>query len=263
MTLCLAVLTEEGTIMAADSLGTMSVLEENKLVKRCDCGYEGIPSMRCPKCGKEQGLVPPLLKAIPSTQTFHCQKLFKLNTWVGLSLAGAPKFKGTKIQHWLSRFINWLNIKKYAQDKTEKMIEHFKEFLNEEKVLEGFQDNTEILIAGISEAPNNSPSGTIMTLTPKGIIESKFTEYGILVIGVHEILDKMFGGGSIQEYPVREFPLQDAVEFAQFLMHTQIGFDKYTNRIPRVGGDVDIAVIHPVSGFRWVKQKDLQKILEE
>lgn len=80
MTLCLAVVTEEGIVLASDSLGTLTSLQKGDLAAECGkCHHKGIPDMLCPKCGENLGHVPSILTELPTSHTFHCQKLFRLN----------------------------------------------------------------------------------------------------------------------------------------------------------------------------------------
>ncbi|TFH65071.1 MAG: hypothetical protein E4G91_03795 [Candidatus Zixiibacteriota bacterium] len=57
--------------------------------------------------------------------------------------------------------------------------------------------------------------------------------------------------------------LQDAIDYARFLIRISIDFQRFTDgtkedpgSIPGVGGDIDIAVVTP-SGFEWVSRKNL------
>ena len=61
-------------------------------------------------------------------------------------------------------------------------------------------------------------------------------------------------------YPV--FSLQDAIDYADFLIRTTINHQRFSQTIPTVGGDIDIALVTPFDGFQWIRQKCLGKILE-
>jgi len=259
MTLCLSVKTEEGLVIAADSLGTLLALDQKTLQIRCDCGKEGVPLMKCNSCGKDLGQTPPLIQHLPATHTYHCEKLFKITRFTGLAVAGMPQLADKKIQHWIVSFISSLDKEEYFEE----IANLLEKKLKEEEIEKKATDLVELLLVGVCKNVTEGPRSIVIKIAPGSFTVAPSTNYGISVIGVHEILDKMFTGGGIKEYPVKLFPLQDAVEFAYFLMQTQIGVDKYSNRIPRVGGDVDLAVIHPYYGFKWVKQKKLQALFDE
>lgn len=264
MSLGIVVLTDEGVVMAAESLGTLLVQTHAEIQSPCKkCKEQVKPNMICPKCSENLGPFPKLSQQLPATHTYYCQKLFKLNEHAGLIIVGSPLLGAMKAQHRVFCFINWLKEKTLYTDYAEQMVAHWQTFCNEGNILQAHGAMTEIAFAGIKTNGSLLPFAQTMKMT-KGKIEiGGSLTAGIVAIGVHEILDKMFLGGGIREYPVKEFPLQDAVEFSEFLMQTQIGVDKYTARIPRVGGDIDVAVIHPNHGFAWVRQKSLIKTIEQ
>ena len=263
MSLGIAILTEEGVIMATESLGTLLTTKHQEVEYKCsECGTEGIPNMICIECSKTIGPVPRFSHQSPVSHTFFCQKLFKINSHVGVITIGNIKISKIKVQHILYQFTLWLKQNNKYDDWCKNTVENWQKYCDDKNLLKEHSGRTELIFAGI---------GTKGTIVPYAIniihengeikLESPI-ETGITVAGAHDIIDKMFGEDSIKQYPVKEFPLQDAVEFAKFLIQTQIGVDKYICRIPRVGGDIDIAVIHPTYGFKWVQQKKLQNILE-
>jgi len=264
MSLGIAVLTEEGVVVAAESLGTLLSQEKAEISSKCKkCGQEGRPNLACTKCGEVLGPAPDFTRQFPATHTFHCQKLFRVNRSCALIVVGNPSLGEMKAQHVVFAFINWLEQNDHAEDYAEQMPTNWDAFCSEAKTLAKHKGNTEIVFAGIKAKGSPAPFAQSITINNGKIKAGSVSAYGVLAVGVHEILDKMFGGGGIKQYPVKEFPLQDAVEFAEFIMQTQIGIDKYTARLPRVGGEIDVAVIHPNHGFAWVRQKELQAIMEE
>lgn len=59
-------------------------------------------------------------------------------------------------------------------------------------------------------------------------------------------------------------PLQDAVDFCDLIIKTTTAIQKFSDGIladpgdmPGVGGEIDIAVIRPETGFEWVKRKKI------
>jgi len=58
------------------------------------------------------------------------------------------------------------------------------------------------------------------------------------------------------------FSLQDAVDYAEYLINTTSNFQRFANMIPTVGGYVDIGLITPFKPFTWIKCKDMTIILE-
>lgn len=264
MSLGIVILTEEGVVLAAESLGTLLSLEQANILSECKkCGEKGKPNISCPKCGEVMGPAPTFSRQFPATHTHYCQKLFRINKYAGLIVVGNPNLGIMKAQHAVFAFINWLKEKKSFDDYAEAIVTHWQNFCRDTRVLEKHDGRTELVIAGIKSNTEAVAFSQNLDIE-KGVINvGHISGVGVVACGVHEILDKMFGDGGIKQYPVKDFPLQDAVEFAEFLVQTQIGVDKYTARMPRVGGDIDLAVVHPNHGFVWVRQKQLQSIIAE
>jgi len=58
------------------------------------------------------------------------------------------------------------------------------------------------------------------------------------------------------------FSLQDAVDYAKFLIRTTADFQRFSGALPSVGGEIDMALITNRRGFRWIAQKELYRILD-
>lgn len=260
MSLAIGITTEDGIVLAAESLGTLMGISSQQLNVQCKCGYQGPANLTCPKCNSGLGQMPSIPNIIPTSHTHYCQKLFKINDRIGLTIVGTSKLHNIIIQQWLMKFRGYLESIQKGDGDISVISQEVINFFNIMNNTVQNTGNTELDMYGY----DSSMTPCHLKININGnVAKSAFTNgYGITAAGVHEILDLMFGNGAINNYPVHEFPLQDAVEFANFLMKTQIGVDKYSNRIPRVGGDIDIAVIHPDVGFKWIQQKGLQRILE-
>lgn len=50
-------------------------------------------------------------------------------------------------------------------------------------------------------------------------------------------------------------PLQEAIDYAYFLVNIAIGRARYVIGAPTVGGEIDIIAITP-NEFKWVKRKE-------
>jgi len=50
-------------------------------------------------------------------------------------------------------------------------------------------------------------------------------------------------------------PLQDAIDLAEYLVHTTIMFSKFKPGAPTVGGPIEIAAVTKHEGFKWVRRK--------
>lgn len=50
-------------------------------------------------------------------------------------------------------------------------------------------------------------------------------------------------------------PMQDAIDLAEFLVHTTIMFSRFKPGAPTVGGPIEIAAISKHEGYRWIRRK--------
>ncbi len=50
-------------------------------------------------------------------------------------------------------------------------------------------------------------------------------------------------------------PIQDAIDFAEFLVHTTAEFTRFKRGAATVGGPIEIAAITKHERFKWVKRK--------
>ncbi len=53
-------------------------------------------------------------------------------------------------------------------------------------------------------------------------------------------------------------PLQDAVDYSVHLIRTTIDTMRFEPRFPSVGGPIDVLVVTPGGGMRWVQRKELR-----
>ena len=50
-------------------------------------------------------------------------------------------------------------------------------------------------------------------------------------------------------------PIQDAIDLAEFLVHTAINFSRFTPGAQVVGGPIEVAAITKHEGFKWIRRK--------
>jgi hypothetical protein len=53
-------------------------------------------------------------------------------------------------------------------------------------------------------------------------------------------------------------PVQDAVNFATYILDTTIGFARFAHGVPACGGPLQVAAILPESGFQWIARPELR-----
>ena len=79
--------------------------------------------------------------------------------------------------------------------------------------------------------------------------------YGVLRAGDTLIATRLIDQNFIPLFDA--MPLQDAVDYAIYLIHTTIETLRFEPRFPTVGGPIDVLVIQP-KGLHWVQRKELR-----
>lgn len=62
---------------------------------------------------------------------------------------------------------------------------------------------------------------------------------------------------------IAAFSLQDAIDYAKFLIKTTADYQRFSGSLPVVGGEIDIALVTNRGGFQWIEQKQLYRMLEK
>ncbi|MBC7880606.1 MAG: hypothetical protein H7Y37_04675 [Anaerolineae bacterium] len=78
------------------------------------------------------------------------------------------------------------------------------------------------------------------------------------VYGESLVACENFGSGEVR-VPYYAFGLQEGIEYVEFLVKTQIQFQRFIAEPQSCGGPIDIATITPQSGFRWIKRKEISQ----
>ena len=87
-----------------------------------------------------------------------------------------------------------------------------------------------------------------------------FGAYSACQTEVADCIEVTYGDG---EYPpFNLFSLQNAIDYALFLMRTTIEFQQFSSVVSTVGGDIDIAVITRLEGFRWIQRQPISSVLQ-
>ena len=94
----------------------------------------------------------------------------------------------------------------------------------------------------------------------KLVAVEKHDGLGCSVTGDCRVVNMLWKGGNSPNYAA--FSLQDAIDYAKFLIRTTSDFQRFSGEMPTVGGDIDIALITQHRGFQWIAQKQLYRVLD-
>jgi len=127
--------------------------------------------------------------------------------------------------------------------------------------LEKLPDNATVFgmqIIGYTAETDYSGHTVQITIGKKATIQ-EFGGIGCTVSGETNVPQKLWQLGNAN---YGAFSLQDAVDYAEFLIHTTAVHQRFANMIPTVGGFIDMALLTNYNDFRWIKCKKMTKIIE-
>ena len=237
MTLIVSVRIPDGVVIAGDSLST--VKEKGQLVSNLS----------------------------------HAQKVFPFCGRFGVGIYGAGLLANKSVHLAMRLFEqdlreNGTSFKGVAEI-AEKIGDHFHNLLKEQleqenKSLNDLPQEKAVLGFHIVGCDDNDPK-TVEVHIGKNVHRQVRKELGCTYTGSGEIVQAIWGlykthPENQPPYPL--FSLQDAINYAEFLIQTTIVHQRFSRTIPNVGGDIDVALVTPFNDFQWICQKPLGEILE-
>lgn len=256
MSLVVSVRVPDGIILAADSLMTFQT--------------QAVPKeefVRCPSCEAKipHSLIsppPPIL----TTGSSNFQKLFYIKKRnIGIAVFGMPFLMGRTIESHIRDFEKKVFENESVERVAAKIAEYFsaelnKEVGNLENIPErqfpiGFQ------LAGYDDQETNIGKTFSIEIGRTSRIEPLHAKgYGCSISGDQRVILKLWKEDPNIPIPMPPFqllPLQDAIDYAIFLIETTIKFQRFTPMTPTCGGNIDVAIITHHCGFQWIKKKEL------
>lgn len=259
MTLIVSLRIPDGLVLAADSLST----------NQARIGIAADVNVKCPKCDADFQLhdlkLPPF--PVPSSTFSFAQKLFPFCKKFGVASYGIGILNQKTIYHHIKEL------------ETKVSCEDFKEVTKvAQEIHKYFDEQLKKQIRDIDQAPDdfyplgfqivgydNEEGKTIEVnigkkskITPRSGIGCTVSGDIKVVIKLWELRKEIPQQGAIYG----SFSLQDAIDYAKYLINTTANYQRFANIIPTVGGSVDIAMITPYKGFIWIESKKLTSILE-
>jgi hypothetical protein len=260
MTLAVSLRVPDGLVIAADSLAT-------------SIGQIGISAevqSKCPICKKSIQLkdlkLPPI--SIPTSLSSYAQKVFPFQDIYGIATYGLGILNEKTIYYHIkmiekksfetpySGVTNVANILKEYFDKEIK-----KQIKDIEKSPDTFYP-LGFLVVGYDDDTGKT---IVVKIGKKSVMEEKVGS-GCTYGGEGGVVNKLWELSRSQSQRATNFgsfSLQDAVDYAEYLINTTANFQRFAITIPNVGGDVDIALITPFRKFTWIKYKKMTEILEK
>lgn len=265
MTLNVSLRVPDGIVLASDSLATlMSFINQKMNV-----------NAKCDSCGAEVNLkdvqTPPI--TVPSSTWPYAQKVYPLDKRFGLATWGSAFVNNRSIYNHVVEFQT--NIPKPAEGQepidamTEFISGYFKDQLMKEWQKNGIDPALQpdafypfgFQMVGFKSDDHGDPVPVTRAISigKVPLIES-FDKIGATCTGDRSVVHLLWPGGAGANFPA--FSLQDAIDYAKFLIRTTSDFQRFSGKLPTVGGDVDVALVTNRLGFKWIAQKELYRILD-
>lgn len=260
MTLIVSFRTMDGIVIAGDSLSTLSA--ELKPVLEQE--------VTCPECEHVQVVTTTIEQPLSFTaSTFtYAQKVFPFLGKFGVGTFGAGQV-ANKTMHFAIRELEAsLKKNKGGYTKVSAVAKKIGEYVHEllKQSVPGWQDAPEewVLVGFQVVGYEESEARTIVVLVGKEVHFETHEHFGITINGVLDVVSaigNLYESNQIIKPQYHLFSLQDAIEYAKFMIHTTAQYQQFANTIPNVGGDIDIGLTTPFDGFKWIQQKPLSRLI--
>ena len=264
MTLIVSLRIPDGIVIAGDSLST--VVGQGQLEAKID--------VTCPECNHKHGIQQRLPMPPVSATTFsYAQKVFSFCGKFGIGTFGTGLLADKSIyfamrlieQRLMGREPPLEGVTKVAKEIGDEVHDLLKEQLKRENISVDMLPKNQVVLGFQVVGYDDTIPRTVEVYVGSKVHCRTQKELGCTVSGSQDIVQAIWQlykkhPESQPPYPV--FSLQDAIDYAEFLIRTTIAHQRFSQTIPNVGGEIDIALVTPFDGFRWIRQKDLGKVLE-
>ena len=265
MTLIVSLRIPDGIVIAGDSL--LMLMKQDNIDHKID--------VTCPDCNHKHKISNRLsMPPAPATTLSHAQKILPFCGKFGIGIFQTGLIDNKPVHSTIRFFeqslkeqdISFESVTEIAKKIRVETHNLLKAQLEQENTsMDTVSDDLVLLGFQVVGYDGTEPK-TIEISLGKGARSRVKATLGCTVSGSQEIVQAIWnlhrGNPGIQP-PYNLFSLQDGIDYAEFLIQTTITHQRFSRMIPNVGGDIDIAVITPFDGFRWIRQKPISKILEE
>lgn len=212
---------------------------------------------------------------VPTSTWPYAQKMFPLEGRFGLATYGNGFVNNRSIYNHIielaSRFPKADPKKDHLEETTAFIVQYFSDQLRAEWKKSGIDANLQpedwwpfgFQLVGFTKDANGEPvPHTHLIKIGKTPSVERFDSIGCTWSGDGSVVGLLWSSKA----PVANFgafSLQDAIDYAKFLIRTTADYQRFSGRLPTVGGEIDIALITNHRGFRWIAQKELYRILDK
>ncbi len=258
MTLIISMRIPDGIVLAGDSLATLPGIALRRVAF----------DFTCPDCENTHRFEREIHFKTTASTLSYARKVFPFLDTYGIGTAGIGQLTGKTI-YFLMRQLEDEIIRSGNSELFEEDIDlvadaishRALELLKRQVASEGgsLPENSSLLEFQLVGYKSDEPVTFVLRIGDK-IQQERRTAPGINTIGVTDVVQALLDSykTSPGERPVYEvFSLQDAIAYADYLISTTATQQRFSNTIPNVGGEIDIALVTPFDNFTWIRQKSL------
>lgn len=257
MTLVVSVRVPDGVVIGSDSLATLAMQPT----------ATASGPVQCPKCGEEHqvSLQVPLPRGAGTLSTLpSALKLMPLWGRFGVATYGNSMIADHSMFALVQEFQkehDFGDLKEAAKGLGEWLQRRFAETTD----IDSLPDGSFAFGFHVSGYKDGHPL-TATTRVGKQVTTRFLDGFGATIDGETSVVTHMWGlkeeqpqlGATYQAWSV-----SDAADYVEFLISLTANSQRFGLMVPTVGGSIDIAVVMPQNSFRWMKQKELAKLLLE
>lgn len=260
MSLVVSLRVPDGIVAAADSLSTAQNLVQVEL--------ESSPGNPGAAGAASEIQVPPIPVLFPASS--FTQKLIPLGRYWAVSSYGQGIINNKSTYYHLQQFEQDIGDGGTPEETAERLKDFFESELAKEHP--GYRDEAPPDWKPIAFHVNGyEGEGEALQAVTYEVFVGRESEIlriesmGCTIGGEMAVVQQMWAMGEQDQrfqFQYGLMSLQDAVDLCEFYINTTAAFQRFTNHIPTVGGDVDVALITPFHGFQWLKRKSIMEVLD-
>lgn len=255
MTLNISMKVPDGIVLASESLQTIQGT------------ITGI-SLKCPKCEEDFTIselpMPPI--RVPAGSSSTANKLYEITKRpnIGIATYGASFLRGQTIESHVRTFEDKeVAGKETVKEISDKLLKYFQDLVVKETPISklpkdfipvGFQ------VAGFDPDTTDARINLVKTGKKPMIEPQNVGRFGCTWTGDGRVVSKLWKEDPNIPIPKPQYglmTLQDAIDYAVFLIRTTIEYQTFATMIPTCGGEIDILVITYGKGLEWIQRKKL------
>lgn len=256
MTLIVSLRCQEGIVLAGDSLVTINAAHHVQLEA----------DVSCPNCKNRFGIKFDDESArVPAATLFSAQKIFPFLGRYGIGVYNSGGLAGRTAYYALRDLQQRLHRRKWKPKSVKDVAGKIGEYAYElaKKEVGNMDIMPDVLIGFHCSGYAEAEAETIDIRIGKSVSYESHKATGFTTAGDARLVRLLFNAAEDKnDRPmIDRFGLEDAVDYVDFLINTTSSFQKFSRKVPTVGGAIDIALITPYDGFRWIRQKPLAALL--